>query len=149
MVPFFILVGAFILLRGIGWLGVKPLKYWRTSGRYALVIMFFFTGATHFTGLKYDYAAMIPAPLPNDLWVIYLTGIFEIAGAMGLLIPQTRRIAAIALILLLFAMLPANISAAIQEVPFQGRAATPLWIRLPMQLFFIWMIWWSTLQGND
>src|SRR5215213_7663268 len=59
--------------------------------------MFLFTGISHFSTMKYDFAAMIPAPLPNDLWVIYLTGVLEIAGAIGLLIPQTRKLAGVCL----------------------------------------------------
>ena len=38
------------------------------------------------SGMKFDYAAMIPPPLPDDLWVIYTTGVLELAGAAGLLI---------------------------------------------------------------
>src|SRR4028119_1730361 len=98
MVSLFVLLISFILLRGLGWLGVKRLSYWRDAGRIALVIMFLFTGTSHFTSMKYDFAAMIPAPLPNGLWVIYLTGVLEIVGALGLLIPRTRKLAGICLV---------------------------------------------------
>src|SRR4028119_582385 len=90
MVSLFVLVVSFIGLRGLGALGVERLSSWRAAGRGALVTMFLFTGTSHFTGMKHDFAAMIPPPLPDDLWVIYLTGLFEIAGAVGLLIPPTR-----------------------------------------------------------
>ena len=108
MISLFILVISFVLLRGSGALGVQRLSSWREAGRGALVIMFLFTGFSHFSSLKYDFAAMIPDPLPNGLWVIYLTGVFEIAGAVGLLIPRTRRLAGICLVLLLVALFPAN-----------------------------------------
>src|SRR3712207_7913877 len=68
MVSLFVLVISFILLRGLGWLGVERLSSWRDAGRFALVIMFLFTGFSHFSSMKYDLAAMIPAPLPNGLW---------------------------------------------------------------------------------
>ena len=87
--------------------------------------MFLFTGTSHFTSMKYDFAAMIPPPLPNDLWVIYLTGVLEIAGAVGLLIPRTRRLAGICLVLMLAALFPANVYAALNEVSLRGQAATP------------------------
>ena len=64
-------------------------------------------------------------PLPNDLWVIYLTGVLEIAGAVGLLIPRTRRLAGICLVLMLAALFPANVYAALNEVSLRGQAATP------------------------
>ena len=110
MISLFVLVVSLILLRGLGALGVKRLSSWREAARFALVIMFVFTGLSHFSSLKYDFAAMIPAPLPNGLWVIYLAGVFEIAGALGLLIPQTRRLAGICLVVLLVALFPANVT---------------------------------------
>jgi uncharacterized membrane protein len=107
--------------------------------------MFLFTGTSHFTSMKYDLAAMIPPPLPNDLWVIYLSGVFEIAGAIGLLIPRTRRLAGICLVLLLVALFPANVYAALSEIPLRGKAATPLWIRTPMQLLYVGLILWTSV----
>src|SRR4028119_8001 len=120
MVSLFVLVVSFILLRGLGALGVKRLSSWRDAGRIALVIMFLFTGFSHFSSLKHDFAAMIPAPLPNDLGVIYLSGVFEIAGAVGLLIPRTRRLAGICLVLLLVAVFPANVNAIVNEISLGG-----------------------------
>ena len=146
MVSLFILVASFILLRGVGLLGVKRLSSWREAGRGALVIMFLFTGTSHFTSMKYDFAAMIPDPLPDGLWVIYLTGVFEIAGAIGLLIPQTRKLAGICLVLLLVAMFSANVNAALNEIPLGGQDPTPLWLRTPMQLLYIGMVWWTSVK---
>ncbi len=148
MEALFVLVISFILLRGVGWLGVKQLSSWREAGRVALVIMFLFTGASHFSDMKYDFVAMLPDPLPKDLWLIYLTGVLQIAGAVGLLIPRTRRIAGICLVLLLVAMFPANVYAALNEVQFRGQVPTPLWLRAPIQLFFIGMIWWTSIKEH-
>jgi uncharacterized membrane protein len=146
MVSVFVLVMSTLLLRGVGWLGVKQLSSWRDASRGGLVIMFLFTGASHFTSMKYDFAAMIPAPLPDDLWVIYLSGVLEIAGAIGLLIPRTRKVAGICLVLLLVALFPANVNAALNEIPLRGEAPTPLWLRAPMQLLFIGMVWWTSIK---
>ena len=147
MTSVFVLAISFLVLRGVGWLGVKRLSSWREAGRGALVIMFVFTGVSHFTTMKYDFAAMIPPPLPNDLWVIYLTGVLEIVGAIGLLIPRTRRLAGICLVLLLVALFPANVYAALNEIPLRGEAPTPLWLRTPMQLLFIGMVWWTSIKA--
>src|SRR5918994_2153672 len=149
MISLFILIISFILLRGLGALGVKRLSSWREAGRIALVIMFLFTGLSHFSSLKYDFAAMIPDPLPNGLWIIYLTGVFEIAGAVGLLIPRTRRLAGICLVLLLVALFPANVNAIINEIPLGGNAPVPLWVRAPMQLLYIGVIWWTSIKGGS
>ena len=145
MTSVFVLVVSFLVLRGVGSLGVKQLSSWKDAGRLALVIMFLFTGTSHFTSMKYDFAAMIPAPLPNDLWVIYLTGVLEIVGAIGLLIPRTRKLAGICLVLLLVALFPANVYAALNEIPLRGEAPTPLRLRGPIQLLFIGMVWWTSI----
>ena len=147
MVSLFVLLASFILLRGVGLLGVERLSSWRGAGRGALVIMFLFTGTSHFTSMKYDFAAMIPDPMPDGLWVIYLTGVFEIAGAIGLLLPQTRRLAGICLVLLLVAMFSANVNAALNEIPLGGQDPTPLWLRTPMQLLYIGMVWWTSVKA--
>ena len=144
----FVLVISFVLLRGLGALAVQRLSSWREAGRGALVIMFLFTGFSHFSSLKYDFAAMIPEPLPNGLWIIYLSGAFEIAGAVGLLIPRTRRLAGVCLVLLLVAMFPANVNAIINGIPFGGDAPTPLWVRAPMQLLYIGMVWWTSIKAR-
>jgi uncharacterized membrane protein len=149
MISLFVFVGSFILLRGLGALGVKRFSSSREAGRGALVIMFLFTGFSHFSSLKHDFAAMIPAPLPNDLWVIYATGFFEIVGAVGLLVPRTRRLAGVCLMLLLVALFPANVNAIINGIPLGGNAPTPLWFRAPMQLLYIGMVWWTSIKKDS
>lgn len=144
MAPLFVLVISFLLLRGLGSLGVRLLSSWREAGLIAVVIMFLFTGVTHFTGMKHDYGAMLPSPLSGNLGIIYLTGALQIAGAVGLFIPRTRRLAGICLVLLLVAMFPGNVYAALNEVPFRGEPPTPLWLRTPIQLLFIGIVWWTS-----
>ena len=146
MVTVFILVIASILLRGVGWLGVRRFASWRDAVRVALAIMFLFTGATHFSDMQHDYLAMVPDLLPKGLWVIYLTGLLEIVGAIGLLIPRLQRVAAIGLVILLVAMFPANMNAALNGIPFRGEPPTSLWLRLPMQLLFIGALWWTSIK---
>jgi uncharacterized membrane protein len=148
MAPLFILLISFVVLRGVGYLGVGRLSSWREAGLFAVAIMFLFTGITHFTGMKHDYAAMLPAPLSENLGIIYLTGALQIAGAIGLLVPRTRRLAGICLVLLLVAMFPGNVYAAVNDVPFRGEAPTPLWLRTPIQLFFIGMVWWTAVRKS-
>jgi uncharacterized membrane protein len=98
--------------------------------------------------MKHDLAAMIPEPLPDGLWVIYLTGAFEIAGAIGLLVPQTRRVAGVCLALLLTAMFPANVNAALNGIELGGRPPAELWLRTPMQLLYVALIWWTSVKQH-
>jgi uncharacterized membrane protein len=143
-----VLLVSFVVLRVVGFLGVRRLAFWRDAGLGALVIMFLFTSTAHFSGMKHDLAAMMPEPLFDGLWIIYLTGVFEIAGAIGLLIPRTRRLAGICLVLLLVAVFPANVNAALNGIPLGGEPPTPLWLRAPMQLLFIGMVWWTSVNAR-
>jgi uncharacterized membrane protein len=44
----------------------------------------------------------------------------------------------------LVAMFPGNVYAALNDVPFRGEPPTPLWLRTPVQLFFIGMVLWTS-----
>jgi uncharacterized membrane protein len=120
---------------------------WKDAFRIGLAVMFIFTAVSHFApSISRDLAAMIPPPLTGAMWVIYATGVLEIAGAAGLLTRRYRRAAAICLVLLLVALFPANVYAVLAGVPLRGEAATPLWLRTPMQLFWMVLLWWTTIQ---
>jgi uncharacterized membrane protein len=84
----FVLLVSFILLRGAGLLGIRRLSSRRNAGLGALVIMFLFTGSTHFTAMKHDYAAMLPGFVPMKVSIIHMTGALQILGAVGLLIHE-------------------------------------------------------------
>jgi uncharacterized membrane protein len=87
---------------------------------------------------------MIPAYFPRPVLLVYITGILELLGAVGLLLPEFRRLAGLCLIALLIAMFIANVNAAQKGVTLRGKPATPLWLRIPMQIFFVALLWWST-----
>lgn len=120
---------------------------WRAAARLGLAVMFAFTGSTHFTEMKHDYAAMVPPPFTGRLWVIYVTGLLELAGAVGLVMRPTRRLAGICLFLLLLALFPANVYAAMQGVPFRGAPPTDTLLRGLIQVVFLLTVWWSTLAS--
>ncbi len=114
---------------------------WVTSARAALSTMLLFTAASHFAPMRKDLIAMVPPSLPRPELLVFLTGIAELAGAIGLLVPSLRFWAACGLTLLLVLLLPANVSAARRAVLLRGRRATPLWIRVPMPVLFIAWTW--------
>jgi uncharacterized membrane protein len=103
------------------------------------------TASAHFTALKEDLIKMVPPFFLAPRQIVLITGLLEIAGAIGLLLPQVRAAAAICLALLFVAMVPANISAALRYVPLRGRNATPLWLRIPIQALFIGVALWIAL----
>ena len=138
MAPLITLVAGTALARLLGLLGVDALDAWPPALRVGLALMFVLTGLAHFgLGRRDGLIAMVPPRLPRPDLLVTLTGILELAGAVGLLIPGTARPAAACLALLMLLMFPANVSAARRRLNLAGRPATPLTARIPMQILFV------------
>jgi len=148
MVPLIVLVIVTLLARLAGQLGVRPLREWPTAARVGLAVMFCFTAAAHFNPMRADMIRMVPPSVPNPGLMVTFTGVCEVLGAIGLLVPRTRRIAAMALILFLVAVLPANIHAANAGVTLRGAPATSLLPRIALQGLFIALLWWSGVRAG-
>ena len=146
MAPLIVLVVVTLLARLAGRLGVAALREWVAAVRVGLAVMLCFTAAAHFNSMRADLVRMVPPGVPNPEFMVSFTGLCEILGAVGLLVPRTRRIAAGALILFLIAVLPANIHAARAGVTLNGSPATPLVPRVALQLLFITLVWWTGWQ---
>jgi uncharacterized membrane protein len=144
MLVLLILVAAILVFRGLGYAGAPAFASWSADVRDGLAVMLLFTASAHFTPMKEDFLRMMPPWVPWPRAMVFFTGLCEIAGAIGLVIPATRLAAGIALILFFIAVLPANIRAARANVTLRGRPATALWLRVPMQILFIGLAWWST-----
>lgn len=118
-----------------------------TRARVGLSLFFIFTAIGHFISTD-TMAAMIPASIPNRIELIYVTGVLEFLGAIGVWIPRLMRVTGLLLILMLIGILPANIYSAINRVDFGGHGAGPayLLVRVPFQLFVIWWTYFATEQ---
>lgn len=147
MAPLIILVIATVLARLLGFAGLQVSSDWPAAARWGLAVMFVVTGSTHFIDMKHDYAAMVPPPFTGQLWVIHMTGMLEIAGAVGLLMRSTQRLAGVCLFLLLLALFPANVYAAMHGIPFRGAPPTDIWLRGLVQVVLLLTVWWSTIAG--
>jgi uncharacterized membrane protein len=114
-----------------------------------MAVMLLFTAIAHFVPSSVtmmpnhaDMVRMVPPFLPFADALVYLTGVFELLGAVGLVIAATRKPAGYALAALFVGLLPANIYAAVADVPFAGGEATPLWQRIPEQVLYIAVAVW-------
>ncbi|HET9623435.1 MAG TPA: DoxX family membrane protein [Kofleriaceae bacterium] len=106
--------------------------------RWVLTIFIVAAGVNHFM-LPAPYIGMVPAALPAPAALVQISGVAEIAGGLGLIVPATRRLAAWGLIALFVAIFPANLNMAIHHLPL-GTHAVPawaLWARLPLQIVLI------------
>jgi uncharacterized membrane protein len=112
------------------------------SARVAVAVMFVFTGIGHFVAPE-PLIEMVPPFLARaDRWVA-LTGVLEILGGVGLLLPRTRRLAAWCLAVYLVAVFSANLHATRHQVGPGGhpQGMAFLWFRAPLQLLFlVWVL---------
>jgi uncharacterized membrane protein len=99
--------------------------------------MFLLTASAHWGSRRPDLVAMVPDALPNPELLVTLSGIAEIAGAIGLLVPRLAPYAGAGLALLLIAVFPANVHAARESLTIGGEPVTPLVPRALLQLVFI------------
>ena len=118
------------------------------AGNIAMTAMLLFTAIGHFIFPK-GMTMMLPDFLPFKETIVYLTGVIEIAAAIGLLLPAWRTTTAWLLIVFFILILPANIIAAVRHVNIEkgtldGPGISYLWFRIPLQLLFIvWVCWFS------
>jgi uncharacterized membrane protein len=143
MIVLAVLFGSLIVFRLLGFFGVPLFPSWHDSMIYALAAMFCFTAVSHFGPLRRDLEKMVPPWVPNPGAAVLVTGILEILGAIGLMVPSTRTLAGVCLIAFLIAVFPANVYAAKTGAMLGDRPVTPLGVRGPMQLLFILLIFWA------
>jgi uncharacterized membrane protein len=120
-----------------------------TGGVIGLVALFLFTASGHFIAPQ-PMAEMLPPFVPGRLPLIYLTGLLEIALALGIALPATRRTAGLAAIAVLILFFPANVYAAFAQVEMGGHAWGPVYllIRAPLQGLLIAWTWWFAVRAN-
>ena len=114
----------------------------RRRARFVFAAFFTLAGVLHFV-VPGSYLAIMPPALPQPLLLVYLSGAAEIIGGIGLLVPATRRVACLWLIVVLVAVLPANFQmlANARARGVSGWAEALLWLRLPFQFVLIWWLW--------
>lgn len=109
-------------------------------------IAFIFAGANHFINPDF-YLNIMPPYLPWHLFLVYLSGGFEIVLGGMLLIPKTQKLAAWGLILLLVAVFPANIYMAMNPQKFPE--LTPILLNVRLLIQFILIVWAYWFTGKE
>ena len=144
MTVFFMIIIPAVILQIAAKLGINPQQRFRDNARTATGIAFILTGVSHFV-IPGKFMEMMPSFLPAPVFLIYLSGVLEILGGIGLLMSSTKHLAALGLILLLLAVFPANIYVALENVQLGGfmNYAIYQWLRLPMQFVLMAWVWWT------
>lgn len=114
-----------------------------------LIFIFFLVGGiTHFTSTEF-FIVIMPDYLSHHWHLVFISGVFEIFGAFGLLIQKTRKFSAYGLITLSIVVLPANLNMALHPEQFSNIPVLALYLRLPLQALLIWFIWWAVQPKAD
>ncbi|WP_029145188.1 DoxX family protein [Microbacterium luticocti] len=137
MVPLIILTVVSLAARAVGAFGLDALNSWSAALAVGLAVMFTVTAISHWVQPRRDgLIAIVPTWVPHPSLVVTVTGALELLGALGLLVPATRVVAAICLAALLVAMFPANVRAA-HGVDHPAAPTTPLALRTALQVIFV------------
>jgi len=115
----------------------------RRVDRIALIFVFLWFmlgGIAHFAFTATEMR-IVPDWIPWPRATVLASGVLELAGAGGLLVPSLRRWAAWGLVALTVAVTPANIYMLQHADRFPGVPVIALVLRLPLQLLLLWAIW--------
>lgn len=118
-------------------------------GRIALSIMLVVTGMAHFFKTEL-MIAMLPEVVPFKIYMVYITGVIEIAAALGLLTSRFSRLTSVLLVIFFISILPANIVGSIKQIGLGGmeNGVQYLYFRIPLQLFFIFWVYFFGVHLN-
>ncbi|MCF7559006.1 hypothetical protein L3X39_00025 [Sabulilitoribacter multivorans] len=129
---------------------IKGTNDFSRSARVGMSTMLVFTALGHFLFAE-GMTLMIPSGIPYKRELVYITGVLEIFVAIGLQISSFRKVIAWLLIIFFILILPANINASLHQLNYQtgtfdGYGLTYLWFRIPLQVFFIGWIYFSSIR---
>ena len=101
-------------------------------------IPFILVGIEHFREPQ-KFVDIVPKYMPFALFLVYLTGIIEIVGGLGIIYPETREITGRLMVLFLIAIYPANFNMWINDIPYNGTRLTTQGhlVRLSVQFLLI------------
>lgn len=115
----------------------------RTAARLLLAAFMCLAGVMHFVAPR-AFAKIVPKSLPAPMVLVHVSGVFEVLGGAGLLVPFARTFSAWGLVALFVAVFPANVNHAVNDIQFRGRPV-PRWVlfaRLPLQAVLVaWALW--------
>ncbi len=122
-------------------------RFFRIFTRLLLAALFLVAGTIHLRnpGL---FLQVMPPMIPFPLTCVIISGVAELLGGVGLLVPlrPVQRLTGWGLTLLLIAVFPANIHMAVDNVRVNGHLipAWLLWLRLPFQPLLMAGVLWVT-----
>jgi uncharacterized membrane protein len=125
----------------------KPWSARRPTRSQTLLAAFFIGGGVNHFVMPRAYRRIVPPRLGHEARrLVVVSGVAEIAGGVGVLLPPVRRPAGVGLIALLVAVFPANVHMARAPERFRRIPRWALYGRLPLQPLMMWWAWKATRQ---
>lgn len=134
-----------VLRRGIDSMQL-PKSFIKRFFLFLLSAFFTYAGFHHLFAPDF-YVSIMPPWIPAHLALVYISGVFEIMGGIGVLIPRFRALAGLGLVALLVAVYPANLYMAFNPEMFPDIPVTALYVRLVLQ--FVAFYWAYSVTRPD
>jgi uncharacterized membrane protein len=118
----------------------------KRAGLTVVFLWFAIGGVAHFAATRLEMS-IVPSYISFPRAAVLVSGVFELVGAAGLLIPSTRRAAGWGLFALTLAVTPANLYMLQRSDLFD----IPMWLlilRIPLQAGLLALILWSTHESK-
>ena len=118
---------------------------YRFGLRLVLVAFYLGAGILHLKSPQ-GFIKIVPSFVPWPAQVVWLTGLAEIAGAIGLMVPRLRKAAGIGLALYAICVFPANINHAVNQIDI-GALPNSWWYHGPrfvLQPILVWCALWCS-----
>jgi uncharacterized membrane protein len=119
------------------------MSQYKLAGLAFVFLWFFGGGIGHFVATGF-FASIVPPYIPWPLAAVYVSGVFELLGALGLIPRATRPWAGLGLILLILCVTPANVYMWQNPQLFPKVPPALLSLRLVIQVLLLALVWWST-----
>ncbi len=115
--------------------------------RWVLSAFYVVAGILHLTAPA-GFVRIVPQIVPWPVAVVMVTGVLEIAGAIGLMVPKLRRAAGIGLAAYAVCVFPANINHAFNMISVAG-LPNSWWYHAPRLAFQPILVWWAFYVARD
>ncbi len=123
---------------------LQPSKlHWKLAARLFVTAWFVIGGVMHFANPE-PFLRIMPPYIPYHLACVYISGAFELLGAIGLWFKATRSLAGYGLMALTAIVTLANIHMYQHPDLFPNIPEWLLIVRFPVQALLIWLIWWCS-----
>jgi uncharacterized membrane protein len=118
----------------------------RTALRWLLAAFYLAAGMLHLRSPE-AFLPIVPSWVPEPRLTILITGVAEILGAIGLMVPRLRKAAGIGLALYALCVLPANIKHAVEGIVIP-QLPDSWWYHGPRLAVQPVLIWWALYAGT-